>query len=48
MTDGDIVEANGRVVGYRMWSDNRHFEISADAALRASVEFMTQGLKASQ
>ena len=46
VADGAVVESGGKVTGYRTWSDNRHFEISADASLKASVSIMLQGLKA--
>ena len=45
-TDGAVIESGGKVTGYRTWSDNRHFELSADASLKGSVEIMLQGLKA--
>ena len=48
VTDGAVTEAGGKAVGYRSWSDNRHFEISGDLALKAAVSVITQGLKASQ
>ncbi len=48
VTDNQVVDAGGKVVGYRSWSDNRHFEISGDASLKAAVSHITQGLKVSQ
>ena len=46
--DGDVVVIGGKVIGYRAWSDHRHFEISADAALKDPVLYITKALKASE
>jgi len=32
------------VVGYRSWTDGRHFEISAPGALRSAVDYITRNL----
>lgn len=32
------------VVGYRSWTDNRHFEITAPAALRDAIQYLTENL----
>lgn len=48
VTDGAVSENSGKVVGYRVWSDNRHFEISADASLKDAVDTITKGLKTSE
>lgn len=45
-SDGAVVEKNGFVVAYRAWKDSTHFEISAPAALRAAVTYMSQSLTA--
>lgn len=42
--DKQIVVSNGMVVGYRTWDDGRHFEITAPAILRDSVEYITINL----
>jgi hypothetical protein len=47
VTDGTVRERGGKVIGYRTWSDNRHFEISADASLRDAVSYITRNLKVS-
>jgi hypothetical protein len=44
VTDGMVVEKDGKVIGYRSWTGQRHFEISAPVQLKAVVEYMTQGL----
>lgn len=43
VSDGAVVEANGMVTGYKTWTGNKHFAVTAPAALRASVEFIVQG-----
>lgn len=43
--DGDIKVVGGKVIGYRSFSDNRHFEISAPSSLQTAVTFVTNGLK---
>ncbi len=48
VTDGAVVESGDKAIGYRSWSDNRHFEVSADVSLKAAVTYITQGLKASE
>lgn len=41
--DQQIVEKDGKVIGYRLWTSNRHFEVSAPSELRSSVEVIVQG-----
>jgi len=44
--DGQIrEEPDGSVVGYRSWTDNRHFEISAPAELSEAVKYITKQLE---
>ena len=45
LNDGDVKVVGSKVIGYRSWSDNRHFEISAQSSLREPVEFVTKGLR---
>ncbi len=44
LTDGLIREADGSVFGYRAWTNNRYFRVSAPKELRASVEIITKGI----
>jgi hypothetical protein len=43
-TDGMVQVTNGRAVGYRSWSDGRHFEITADVSLESAVRHITENL----
>lgn len=45
--DKEVKTQGAFVVGYRAWTDNRHFEISAPASLQAAVTHITQNLTAS-
>lgn len=45
--DGQVTVDGGTVTGIRAWSNNRHFVISAPAALEAAVRYITQELHAS-
>lgn len=40
--DGTVVEKGDLVIGYKAWTSNRHFEVTAPKALRASVEYIVQ------
>ena len=40
-TDGQVKIANGMAVGYRAWTEGRHFEVSAPSALQQAVEMIT-------
>lgn len=42
--DGDVKVVGGRVIGYRSFSDSRHFEISAVESLRVPVEYVAKSL----
>ena len=42
--DGEVKVINKKVIGYRSWSDSRHFEISASAALGEPVGYITRTL----
>jgi hypothetical protein len=48
LTNGDVKTVGSRVIGYRTWSDNRHFEISADSSLKIPVAFVTKKLRNSE
>ena len=44
VADGAVVTQGDYVVGYRAWTDNRHFEISGPANLKTAVTYMTKSL----
>lgn len=44
VADGDVKIVGGRVIGYRSFSDSRHFEISAVESLRVPVEYVAKSL----
>ena len=46
-TDGQVRLQSGKIIGYRSWTDNRHFEISAPASLEESVRYITANLRES-
>jgi len=48
VADGDVVEKDGKAVGYRSWTGQRHFEISAPLSLKAAVTYMTASLVTSE
>ncbi|MFA6039017.1 MAG: hypothetical protein WCV62_03785 [Candidatus Peribacteraceae bacterium] len=43
-TDGAVQDADGGVVGYRAWTNGRHFRITAPSSLRSSVRYITENL----
>ena len=45
VNNGEVKTIGSRIIGYRAWSDGRHFEVSADTSLVVPVTFVTQGLK---
>lgn len=45
-SDGDVAVSGEKAIGYRSWTQGRHFRISADARLEAAVRYMTEQLKA--
>jgi hypothetical protein len=45
VSDRDVKTVGSRAIGYRSWSDNRHFEISADASIKEPVKYVTNALK---
>lgn len=45
VADGDVQVVGAKVIGYRSWSDNRHFEISAPASLVEPVTYVTVNLR---
>lgn len=42
--DGAVTTSGDFVIGYRAWTNGRHFAVKGPAALRAAVEFMTQNI----
>ena len=46
--DGTVKVIGNKVIGYRSWSDNRHFEISAHASLKEPVSYITEQLSAAE
>lgn len=44
LSDGLVRESDGSVFGYRSWTGNRYFRVSAPSELRASVETITKGI----
>ncbi len=45
-TDGDVRVLGGMVYGYRDFSDNRHFVVSAPANLEAAVRYIIERIAA--
>ncbi|MBI3332421.1 hypothetical protein HYZ99_05730 [Candidatus Peregrinibacteria bacterium] len=43
-SDREVRAVGDRVIGYRAWTDNRHFEISAPSNLQAAVKYITDNL----
>ncbi len=43
-SDGSIADHGSFIVGYRAWTNNRHFEISAPASLRTAVGYIVAHL----
>lgn len=46
--DGQVQTEGGAVVGYKAWTENRHFEIRGPANLKTAITFMLGTLKANQ
>jgi len=46
--DTEVKVQGNYAVGYRTWTDNRHFEISAPVELQAAVQHITANLAASE
>lgn len=44
-SDGQVRTQGEFVIGFRSWTDGRHFEISAPASLEAAVRYMTANLR---
>ena len=42
--DKQVKSADGYLIGFRSWTDNRHFEIAAPKALGAAVRYITENL----
>ena len=45
--DGEVVTEGGTTVGYRSWTNGRHFEIRGPAILENAIRHITENLKAS-
>ncbi len=48
VSDGEVKEVGSKVIGYRSWTDGRHFEISGVSEIREPIEFITKGLKSDE
>lgn len=44
ITDGSVLASGFDVIGYRSWTNRRHFEITGAAELRSAVEYTTRNL----
>jgi len=47
-TDGQVLSSGDKVVGFKAWTGNQHFEISAPASLKGAVDYMTAHLTATE
>lgn len=47
-SDKEISMQGGKVIGYRSWTQGRHFRISADTRLEGAVRYMTEHLRATE
>lgn len=45
-TDGQVTANGGMAIGYRAWTEGRHFEITAPVSLQGAVTVITNNLKA--
>lgn len=45
-SDGQVKAVNGMAIGYRTWTEGRHFEISAPLALQGAVTVITNKIAA--
>lgn len=45
-TDGQVTSNGGMAIGYRSWTEGRHFEITAPVSLQGAVTVITNNLKA--
>lgn len=43
-SDGMVIVQGDRVIGYRAWTGDRHFEVTAPVLLREAVQVMTQSI----
>jgi hypothetical protein len=46
--DGSVATQGDSVIGYRAWTNGRHFQIIAPAALQSAVQYMTNNLSVYQ
>jgi hypothetical protein len=46
--EGAIQAEGSDIVGYRSWTNGRHFEIRADASLRSAIEYITEKLRTNE
>jgi len=44
VADGTIREGGEEVIGFRSWTNGRHFEVRAHTSLKPAVEYITQNL----
>jgi len=44
--NGQVKDKGSDVIGYKDWNDGDHFEIIADARLRAAVAYMISNISA--
>ena len=47
LTDGEVKTQGNFVVGYKAWTDGRHFEVSAPKSLEAAVRYIIGHITAS-
>ena len=43
--DGTIQNEGSDIVGYKAWTNGRHFKIIADSSLKDAVEYITNNLR---
>jgi len=48
VADGALVESGDSVIGYKEWTENRHFEVKAPIALKEAVSYITQHFTATE
>ncbi len=48
VTDGEVKTVGSKVIGYRAWSEGRHFEVTAPSGVEEAVRFVTSGLRSSE
>ena len=43
--DKQVKVSNGKATGYREWTEGRHFEVTAPAALQAAVQYIVENME---